>query len=92
MKLKIDWLGLAKAVLKAALPFFAGALGGIDDGADLVVVDADEREHRGVLLMGLADEVDGVDKAHGRAPLQEVCGTGGQWGLPQKSIRGITGL
>ena len=32
MKLKINWLGLAKAVLKAALPFFAGALGGIASG------------------------------------------------------------
>lgn len=28
MKLKIDWLGLAKAVIKAALPFLTGALGG----------------------------------------------------------------
>ena len=28
MKLAIDWSGLVKAVLKAALPFLTGALGG----------------------------------------------------------------
>ena len=32
MKLKIDWKGLAKAILKAALPFLAGAVGGIVGG------------------------------------------------------------
>ena len=32
MKLKIDWAGLAKALLKAAWPFIAGAVGGIVSG------------------------------------------------------------
>ncbi len=32
MKLKIDWVGLAKALLKAAWPFIAGAVGGIFAG------------------------------------------------------------
>ncbi len=32
MKLKIDWVGLVKALLKAALPFIAGAVGGIFAG------------------------------------------------------------
>ena len=29
MKLKIDWTGLVTALVKAALPFLAGAVGGI---------------------------------------------------------------
>ena len=29
MKLKIDWMGLVTALVKAALPFLAGAVGGI---------------------------------------------------------------
>ena len=32
MKMNVDWFGLLRAVLKAALPFFAGALGGIASG------------------------------------------------------------
>ena len=32
MKLKIDWKGLLKALAKAALPFLAGAVGGIVGG------------------------------------------------------------
>jgi len=32
MKLNIDWKGLAKAVLRAALPFLAGAIGGMAGG------------------------------------------------------------
>ena len=32
MKLKIDWMGLVTALLKAALPFLAGAVGGIAAG------------------------------------------------------------
>ena len=32
----IDWMGLLKAVLKAALPFFAGALGGVLSGCTVV--------------------------------------------------------
>ena len=32
MKLDIDWKGLVKAVLRAALPFLAGAVGGIAAG------------------------------------------------------------
>ena len=32
MKLKIDWVWLAKALLKAAWPFLAGAVGGIAAG------------------------------------------------------------
>ena len=32
MKLKIDWAGLVKALLKAAWPFIAGAVGGIVSG------------------------------------------------------------
>ena len=35
MKMNVDWLGLLKAVLKAALPFFAGALGGIASGCSV---------------------------------------------------------
>ena len=35
MKLNIDWVGLLRAVLKAALPFFAGALGGIAGGCSV---------------------------------------------------------
>ena len=31
----IDWLGLLKAVLKAAFPFFAGALGGVLSGCTI---------------------------------------------------------
>ena len=32
MKIKIDWYALAKALLKAAWPFVAGALGGLVAG------------------------------------------------------------
>ena len=32
MKLNIDWKGLLKALAKAALPFLAGAVGGIAAG------------------------------------------------------------
>ena len=32
MKLNIDWKGLLKAVLRAALPFLAGAVGGMVGG------------------------------------------------------------
>jgi hypothetical protein len=32
MKLNIDWKGLAKALLRAALPFLAGAVGGVVAG------------------------------------------------------------
>ena len=32
MKLSIDWLGMLKAVVKAAFPFLAGALGGVITG------------------------------------------------------------
>ena len=32
MKLNIDWKGLAKALVKAALPFLAGAIGGMFGG------------------------------------------------------------
>ena len=32
MKLKIDWAELAKAVVKAAWPFLAGAVGGVAAG------------------------------------------------------------
>ena len=35
MTLNIDWRGLLKAVLKAALPFFAGGLGGLLTGCSL---------------------------------------------------------
>ena len=35
MKLDIDWAGLVKAVLKAAFPFFAGAIGGLVTGCSL---------------------------------------------------------
>ena len=31
----IDWLGLVKALLKAALPFFSGALGGLLSGCSV---------------------------------------------------------
>ena len=31
-KTGMDWMGLAKAVVKAALPFLTGALGGIAAG------------------------------------------------------------
>ena len=36
MKMNVDWFGLLRAVLKAALPFFAGALGGIASGCSVV--------------------------------------------------------
>ena len=32
MNLNIDWKGLAKALLRAALPFLAGAVGGVVAG------------------------------------------------------------
>ena len=32
MKIKIDWYALAKAILKAAWPFLAGAAGGLFAG------------------------------------------------------------
>ena len=32
MKLNIDWKGLARALVKAALPFLAGAVGGMVGG------------------------------------------------------------
>ena len=32
----IDWSGLLKAVLKAAFPFFAGAVGGLLSGCTIV--------------------------------------------------------
>ena len=32
MKLNIDWKGLAKALVKAAWPFLAGAVGGVFAG------------------------------------------------------------
>ena len=32
MKLNIDWKGLLKALLRAALPFLAGAVGGVFAG------------------------------------------------------------
>ena len=32
MKLNIDWKGLLKALVKAALPFLAGAVGGVFAG------------------------------------------------------------
>ena len=35
MKLNIDWKGLIKAVLKSALPFFTGALGGLLTGCSI---------------------------------------------------------
>ena len=35
MKMNVDWFGLLKAVLKAALPFFAGVLGGIASGCSV---------------------------------------------------------
>ena len=35
MKLKIDWLGMAKAVLKAVWPFLTGALGGFLAGCSM---------------------------------------------------------
>ena len=35
MKMNVDWFGLLRAVLKAALPFFAGALGGIASGCSV---------------------------------------------------------
>ena len=35
MKMNVDWFGLLKAVLKAALPFCAGALGGIASGCSV---------------------------------------------------------
>ena len=36
MKIDIDWLGLVKAILKAAFPFLAGALGGVVSGCTIV--------------------------------------------------------
>ena len=35
MKMNIDWFGLLRAVLKAALPFLAGALGGFASGCSV---------------------------------------------------------
>ena len=35
MKLDIDWAGLLKAVLKAAFPFLAGAVGGLMSGCTI---------------------------------------------------------
>ena len=32
MKLEIDWIGMLKAMLKAAWPFLAGAVGGLFSG------------------------------------------------------------
>ena len=29
MKLDIDWLGWLRAIIKASVPFFAGAIGGL---------------------------------------------------------------
>ena len=40
MKLNIDWAGLLKAVIKAAFPFFAGAVGGLVSGCAFVPVVA----------------------------------------------------
>ena len=33
--MNIDWKGLVKAVLKAVLPFFSGALGGLLSGCSI---------------------------------------------------------
>lgn len=35
MKINIDWKGLAKAVVKAILPFLSGALGGLLSGCSV---------------------------------------------------------
>ena len=35
MKLNLNWLGLLKALVKAALPFFSGALGGLLSGCSI---------------------------------------------------------
>lgn len=35
MKIDIDWRGLARAVLKAVLPFLSGALGGLLSGCSV---------------------------------------------------------
>ena len=40
MLTSIDWVGLLKAVLKAAFPFFAGAVGGLVSGCAFVPVVA----------------------------------------------------
>ena len=34
-KIDIDWLGLAKAVIRAAWPFLAGAVGGLLSGCSV---------------------------------------------------------
>ena len=38
MKLNIDWAGLLKAVIKAAFPSLAGAVGGLVSGCAFVPV------------------------------------------------------
>lgn len=35
MTFNIDWRGMAKAILKAILPFFSGALGGLLSGCSV---------------------------------------------------------
>ena len=35
MKLNLNWLVLLKALVKAALPFFSGALGGLLSGCSI---------------------------------------------------------
>lgn len=35
MKFEIDWNGLMKAVIKAIIPFFSGALGGLLSGCSI---------------------------------------------------------
>ena len=35
MKLNLNWVGLLKALVKAALPFFSGALGGLLSGCSI---------------------------------------------------------
>ena len=43
----------------------AGALRGVDDGSDFIVIDAYEGKDGGILLARLANEVDGADQTHG---------------------------
>lgn len=35
MKFNIDWRGMVKAILKAALPFLSGAIGGLLSGCSV---------------------------------------------------------
>ena len=35
MKLNIDWMGIAKAVIKAVMPFLMGAAGGLCSGCSV---------------------------------------------------------